>query len=100
MTTVHVENTVRDFDTWKMNFDKYERFRAEQGVQSYRVRRSVTEPNEVLVDLEFCDETAAQAFLPKLEQIMRSPQAQAQLMRHPVPRLYAVVTERVLPATG
>jgi hypothetical protein len=44
MTTVHIENTVRDFGTWRANFDKYERFRAEQGVQSYRVSRSVTEP--------------------------------------------------------
>ena len=94
MTTVHIENSVRDFDTWKANFDKYERFRAEQAVQSYRVSRSVTDPDEVLIDLEFCDEAAAQAFLPKLEQIMNSPQAQAQLVRHPVPRLYAVVTER------
>jgi MoxR-like ATPase len=29
---------------WRANFDKYERFRAEQGAQSYRVSRSVTEP--------------------------------------------------------
>ena len=100
MTTVHIENTVQDFDTWKVNFDKYERFRAEQGVQSYRVSRSVTEPNEVLIDLEFCDETTAQAFLPKLEQIMSTPQAQAQLVRHSIPRLYAVVTERIPSATG
>ena len=100
MTTVHIENTVHDFDTWKANFDKYERFRAEQGVQSYRVRRSVTDPNEVLVDLEFCDTTAAQAFLPKLEQIMNSPQARTQLTRHSVPRLYAVVAERVPSAAG
>jgi quinol monooxygenase YgiN len=98
--TVHIENTVQDFDAWKVNFDKYERFRAEQGVQSYRVSRSVTEPNEVLIDLEFCDEAAAQAFLPKLKQIMGSPQAQAQLVRHSVPRLYAVETERVPSATG
>ena len=62
--------------------------------------RSITEPDQVLVDLEFCDDTAAQAFLPKLEQIMSSPQAQTQLVRHPVPRLYAVVTERVPSATG
>jgi hypothetical protein len=95
MTTVHIENTVRDFGTWKANFDKYERFRAEQGVQSYRVSRSLTEPNEVLIDLEFCDQTAAQAFLPQLEKIMGSPQARAQLVRHSVPRLYTVVTERV-----
>ena len=94
MITVHIANTVRDFDAWKTNFDKYERFRAEQGVQSYRVSRSVTEPNEVLIDLEFCDGTAAQAFLPKLEQIMNSPQARAQLAEHSVPRLYTVVTER------
>jgi len=76
---------VQDFDTWKVNFDKYERFRAEQGVESYRVSRSVTEPNEVLIDLEFGDETAAQACLPKLEQIMNSPQARAQLVRHSAP---------------
>jgi len=69
-------------------------------VQSYRVSRGVTEPNEVLIDLEFGDETAAQAFLPKLEQIMNSPQARTQLMRHSVPRLYAVVTDRVPSATG
>ena len=100
MTTVHIENTVGDFDTWKANFDKYERFRADQGVQSYRVSRGVTEPNEVLIDLEFGDETAALAFLPKLEQIMNSPQARTQLMRHSVPRLYAVVTDRVPSATG
>jgi hypothetical protein len=74
----HIENTVQDFDTWKVNFDKYERFRAEQGVQSYRVSRSLSEPNEVLIHLEFCDETAAEAVLPKLEQIMSSPQAQTQ----------------------
>ena len=95
MITIHIENTVQDFDTWKVNFDKYERFRAEQGVQSYRVSRGVAEPDEVLIDLEFCDQTAAQAFLPKLEQIMSSPQARTQLVRHSVPRLYAVVTERV-----
>lgn len=100
MTTVHIENTVQDFGTWKANFDKYERFRAEQGVQSYRVSRSVTEPSEVLIDLQFRDEMAAQAFLPKLKQIMRSPQAQTQLVRHSVPRLYAIVTERVPSVTG
>ena len=100
MTTVHIENTVGDFDTWTANFDKYERFRADQGVQSYRVSRGVTEPNEVLIDLEFGDETAALAFLPKLEQIMNSPQARTQLTRHSVPRLYTVVTDRVPSATG
>jgi hypothetical protein len=100
MTTVHIENTVKDYDAWKANFDKYERFRAEQGVQSYRVSRSLADSNEVLIDLEFGDETTARAFLPKLRQIMNSPQARTQLTRHSVPRLYAVVTERIPSATG
>ena len=95
MTTVHIENTIRDFGTWKANFDKFERFRAEHGVLSYRLSRSVNDPNEVVIDLEFSDETAAQAFLPQLEKIIDSPQAQTQLVRHSAPRLYAIVTERV-----
>ena len=100
MTTVHIENTVQDFGAWKKNFDTFERFRAEQGVQSYRVSRGVTEPSQVLVDLEFGDEAAARAFLPKLEKIMNSPQAQAHLVRHSAPCLYTVVTERVPSAAG
>jgi hypothetical protein len=94
MTTVHVENTVHDFDTWKANFDKYDRFRAEEGVRRYRVSRGVTDRNDVIVDLEFDDHAAAQAFLPKLAQIMTTPQAKAQLVRHAPPRVYAVVAER------
>jgi hypothetical protein len=69
-------------------------------VQSYRVSRGVTEPGEVFVELEFGDEAAARAFLPKLGQILSSPQARTHLVRHSAPRLYAVVTERVPSATS
>lgn len=100
MTIVHIENTVQDFDTWKANFDRYERFRVEQGVQRYRMSRSIADPNEVVIDLEFEDDAAAQAFLPRLAQIVASPQAQAQLLRHSIPRLYTVVTEQVRVAAG
>ena len=100
MTIVHIENTVQDFDVWKAAFDKYERFRAEQGVRRYRMCRSIVDPNQVVIDLEFEDEAAAQAFLPRLAQIVASPQAQAQLLQHSTPRLYTVVTERVPVATG
>lgn len=93
MTTVHVQNTVRDFDAWKINFDKYESFRAEQGVRSYRVSRGVGEPDSVIVDLDFDDQSTAEAFLPKLAKIMESPQAKEQVVRHERPRLYAVVTD-------
>ena len=36
MAILHIENTVHDFDTWKAAFDKFERFRADHGVRSYR----------------------------------------------------------------
>ena len=94
MSTVHVENTVRDFDSWKANFDKYERFRIEQGVQTYRIIRGIDDPHTVIVDLDFADEGAAKAFLPKLAQIMTSPQAREQLVEHQAPRLYTLVTDR------
>jgi hypothetical protein len=100
MTIVHIENTVRDFDAWKANFDKYDRFRAEQGVRSYRVGQGVADPNDVIVDLEFADDAAAQAFLPQLAKIMSSPQAKEQVVQHQAPRLYAVVADRTPAASG
>ena len=33
MTTLHVENTVRDYEAWQEAFDNFERFRAENGVR-------------------------------------------------------------------
>lgn len=93
MTTVHVRNTVRDFDAWKANFDKYETFRSGEGVQAYRVSRGVAEPGSVIVDLEFADQGAAEAFLPKLAQIMDSPQAKDQVVHHDRPQLYSVVID-------
>jgi hypothetical protein len=95
MTTVHVRNTVRDFDTWKTNFDKYERFRAESGVQSYRVSRGISHPDSVLVDLEFSDDATAESFLSKLAQIMASPQAKQQVIEHEPPQLYTLITDTV-----
>jgi hypothetical protein len=94
MTTVHVENTVPDFDVWKANFDKYERFRAEQGVRSYRISRGVTQPAKVLIDLQFDDDASAAAFLPRLARIMATPQAQSGVTEHRPPEIYTVVTER------
>lgn len=96
MTIVHVQNTVRDFDTWKAAFDKYEAFRAEHGVRSYRVSRDIAEPERVMIDLEFADDASARAFLPQLAKILATPQAREQLVDHEAPRLYAIVTDTVL----
>lgn len=96
MATLHIENTVRDFDAWKAAFDKYERMRAEQGVRSYRVVRGITQPNEVMVDLEFDTVPSAEAFIGHLEQIWKTPQSKEILAAHGSPQLFAVVTDRDL----
>ena len=96
MTTLHIENTVRDYDSWQDAFDKFERFRIDNGVRSYRIGRRVEEPNEVTVDLEFGSTEDAEAFVPKLEQIWSTPQSKEQLVAHSAPTLMEVVRLRDL----
>ncbi|MFL6158057.1 MAG: hypothetical protein ACJ72D_18350 [Marmoricola sp.] len=100
MITVHVENTVRDFDAWKANFDKFDRFRVDQGVRSYRVARRTDEPNRFYVDLTFDDVATATAFRSALGKIMATPQAQELLLSHSAPVMYEVADERDLTATA
>lgn len=98
MTTLHIENTVADFDAWKETFDKFERFRADQGVRSYRLSRRADNGNEVVVDLDFDSAQAATAFGGALEQIWRTPQSQQHLVAHSAPVVYDVVVSRTLTA--
>ena len=96
MPTLHIENTVRDFDEWKAVFDKFDRFRADKGVRAYRVSRRVDDANRVTIDLEFDSFEAASDFGASLEQIWRTPQSNEQLVAHEAPELYDVVEQRQL----
>ena len=96
MATLHIENTVRDFEEWKAVFDKFDRFRAEKGMRSYRMARQVDDPNKVVVDLDFDSIEEATDFRGALEQIWRTPQSQQQLVAHSTPVLYDVVEQRAL----
>ena len=91
MNTLQIRNTVRDFETWKSVFDKFERFREEHGVRSYRVLRRADAERDVQVILDFDTEAAATEFRGHLEQIWRTPQSQAQLVDHDEPVLLEVV---------
>lgn len=96
MATLHVENTVHDYDEWKTAFDKFERFRADHGVRAYRVSRFADDPHRVNVDLDFATADAAVEFRGALEKIWSTPQSQAQLVTHAVPQLLEVVEQRSL----
>ena len=96
MTTLHIENTISDYATWQEAFDKFERFRADNGVTSYRICRRASEPNEVTIDLEFGTREEAEAFVPKLLKIWGTPQSQDHLVSHGAPELLEVLRDRVL----
>lgn len=100
MATIQITNQVHDFDDWKEAFDSYDRLRADNGVRRYRVLRSVADPLQVVVHLDFDSEADAAAFLPRLARIWETPRSQARLAAHSKPELLTLVTDRTFqPAT-
>jgi hypothetical protein len=98
MITLHIENTVHDYDSWKTAFDKYDRVRADNGVRSYRICRRAEDPQQVVIDLEFDNRGVAEAFGGILAKIWSSPQSRAELVSHAQPLLFEVAEDRVLTA--
>jgi hypothetical protein len=100
MATLHIENTVRDFDSWKTVFDKFERFRQDRGVRAYRVSRAIADTNHVTVDLEFDTLPEAERFLDALRKVWETPQSKAQVVDGHSPELLDVVVQRDLRAAS
>ena len=100
MTTIHIENTLHDYDSWKSAFDKFDRARADNGVRSYRIRRHADDPQQIVIDLDFEDRSTAEAFKGFLAKVWASPQSEAELVSHSEPLLLETVEERVLTGDG
>lgn len=96
MATLHIENTVRDFTEWKAVFDKFDRFRADRHVRSYRLSRQVDDPSRVSIDMDFDTLEQAAAFRQALEQVWGTPQSKEQIVAHATPTLHDVVEQRTL----
>jgi quinol monooxygenase YgiN len=96
MTILRIDNTVHDYDAWKEAFDRYEGFRKERGVRSYRIARAAADPQRVLIDLDFDDLPTATAFTEALEKIWATPLSRGQLVRHSDPLVLDVVTQHTL----
>ncbi len=96
MTILHIDNTVHDYDTWGEAFDRYEDFRKARGVRSHRIARDATDPQRVLVDLDFDDAAAAIDFRGALQKIWATPLSQQQLVRHVDPIVLDVVVHQTL----
>lgn len=57
---------VDDYETWKPGFDRDPAGRAESGATSHKIARSVDNPNEVFIRVEFPSTDQAKAFRERL----------------------------------
>ena len=96
MATLHVENTVRDYDTWKATFDKFDRERRDRGVRSYRVVRGHEDPHQVIIDMEFDSTTRAEEFREFLSGVVSTPQARELLIEHRQPVILETMEQQTL----
>lgn len=69
MPTLRIQHSVPAFDAWKRAFDGDPVDRRGGGVRRYRIRRSIPDPNFVMIDLEFDTVEQAEAFLQKLRRL-------------------------------
>jgi hypothetical protein len=82
MPTLRIAHNVPDFERWKQAFDKDPMDRKGSGVGRYQVSRSITDPNFVMIDLEFDSVPDAERMLERLRGLWAGPGGA--VMRNPV----------------
>jgi hypothetical protein len=95
MITLHLENTIDDYDAWKAAFDRYDRARRDHHVRAYRVSRPVDDPTKVLIDLDFDAREDATAFVGVLEKIWQTPLSATVSSAHTAPELRTLEEHQV-----
>jgi len=96
MVTLHIENTVRDYPSWKSVFDKFDRIREERNVRGYRISRRHDDPAQITIELDFDTSDEAEDFREVLYKIWATPQSKDQLVRHTEPQVLELVEQRSL----
>lgn len=73
MPILRIQHSVPTFEGWKRAFDSDPLDRKGAGVRRYQIHRSVTDPNFVMIDLEFDSVDKAEALLQKLRNLWNGP---------------------------
>jgi hypothetical protein len=94
MTLLRIQHSVPNFEGWKRAFDSDPMDRKAAGVRRYQVHRSVTDPNFVLIDLEFDHVAEAEKLLEKLRRLWAGPGGA--VMRNPEAWIVETVESRSL----
>jgi hypothetical protein len=97
MATLRIEHPISDFATWKGAFDRVAAIRERAGVRRYRIFRPADDPAYVMLDLDFDDTGAAEAFLAVLRRdVWGSSEASPALVGSPQARVIETVESREL----
>ena len=91
MPTVQIEHAIRDFDGWKVAFDRDPARRAAAGVRRYRIYRPVDDAHYVIIELDFDERQAAEAFVTTMRGIWR--QVEGTVMTGPRVRIVDCVEQ-------
>ena len=83
MPVLRIQHEVPNYEGWKRAFDGDPMDRKESGVTRYQVSRAISDPNLVMIDLEFATAAETETMLERLRQlwagpggaVMRNPQA-------------------------
>lgn len=101
MYQLRIVDTIPDFDAWRRAFDRYEPVRVDNGVLAYRVMRSVTDPTEVTIELDFADVAHSRAYVGILEEIWSTSGARNVSDAHSTPTIHEVMVDKTIdPATS
>ena len=73
MPLLHIQHSVPNFDAWKKAFDSDPMDRSGSGVLRYHIHQSVSDPNFVMIDLEFDNVDQTEAFLRKMQRLWEGP---------------------------
>lgn len=92
MPTVQIEHAVPDFGAWKAAFDRDPAGRAASGVRRYRIYRPLGDEHYAIVELDFDDVPAAEAFVARMRAIWR--QVEGDVMTGPQVRVVACIEDR------
>jgi hypothetical protein len=89
MPVVRIEHKVPSFDKWKQAFDSDPANRKGSGVRRYQISRLRSDPDYVMIDLEFETTGEAEAFVQTMQRIWDGPGKA--VMQNPRARIVEVV---------
>jgi len=89
MLILQIEHVVADFDGWKKAFDSDPVNRKQSGVRSYRIFRTIGNPNYIIIELEFDNIQEAEKMHQNLKQLWRK--VEGKVVMNPQSRIIETV---------